>query len=135
MNEMISLILGDTTVALRRELSLANDPILVRQLDAKLAEYRERLTTPNLSAHREASTNYKVWVLQQLLERGRVDFEVLRTAVSSESASPTLSLAYLAYAWKVIENYCNNRGAYNKGGTGLQTVGMASNLTVPLMVA
>ena len=135
MNEMINLTLGDTTVALRRELNLSDDPILTRQLAAKLSEYRERLSTPNLSAHREASTNYKIWVLQQLIDRGRVDFAVLRTSVSNESASPTLSLAYLAYAWKVIENYCNNRGAYNKGGTGLQTVGMVSNLTVPLMAA
>lgn len=135
MNEMINLTLGDTTVALRRELKLADDAILMRQLAAKLSEYRTRLDTPNLSAHREASTNYKIWVLQQLIDRGRVDFEVLRASVSSETSDMTLSLAYLAYAWKVIENYCNNRGAYNKGGTGLQTVGMVSNLTVPLMVA
>jgi len=135
MSEMINLAFGDTAVAVRRELSLPEDPVRQGQLRAKLEEYRNRLQVANLSAHREASTNYKVWVLQQLLDRQTLSFELMRSAVAAESSTPTLSLAYLAYAWKVIENYCYHGGAYNRGGTGLKTVQYGDQQAVPLMVA
>lgn len=119
MSETVHITFGRTVIAVRRDLAPPNDPVLRRQLEAKLQEYRKRLQDPDMTAHREASTNYKIWVLQQLLDEGSLDFLLLKAAVSRDATNQTLAIAYLAYAWKVIENYCYNRGAHNRGGTGL----------------
>jgi hypothetical protein len=121
MSEMVHITFGRTVIAVRRDLVLPNDPTLRQQLEAKLQEYRNRLHQPQLTPHREASTNYKIWVLQQLLDQDSLDFLVLKAAVAKDATNQTLAIAYLAYAWKVIENYCFNRGNQNRGGTGLPT--------------
>ena len=48
------------------------------------------------------------------------------TSRATLATNQTLAIAYLAYAWKVIENYCFNRGAQNRGGTGLPTSQVAA---------
>jgi hypothetical protein len=121
MSEMVHITFGNTVIAVRRDLVLPTDPSLHTQLEAKLFEYRNRLKDTNITAHREASTNYKIWVLQQLLDQNSLDFLVLKAAVARDATNQTLAIAYLAYAWKVIENYCYNRGSQNRGGTGLPT--------------
>jgi hypothetical protein len=121
MSEMVHITFGRTVIAVRRDLVLPSDPGLRQQLEAKLQEYRNRLHQPELTPHREASTNYKIWVLQQLLDAANLDFLVLKAAVAKDATNQTLAIAYLAYAWKVIENYCFNRGTQNRGGTGLPT--------------
>jgi hypothetical protein len=121
MSEMVHITFGRTVIAVRRDLVLPNDNQLRQQLESKLQEYRNRLHQPDLTPHREASTNYKIWVLQQLLDQNTLDFLVLKAAVAKDATNQTLAIAYLAYAWKVIENYCFNRGAQNRGGTGLPT--------------
>ena len=119
MNEMVHITFGRTVIAVRRDLAAPADPVLRGQLEAKLEEYRQRLKVTELTPHREASTNYKIWVLQQLLDLGALDFLLLKAAVAKDATNQTLAIAYLAYAWKVIENYCYNNGTQNRGGTGL----------------
>lgn len=131
MSEMVHITFGRTVIAVRRDLALPNDPALRRQLESKLQEYRTRLHDSQMTAHREASTNYKIWVLQQLLDQGGLDFLLLKAAVARDATNQTLAIAYLAYAWKVIENYCYNRGAHNRGGTGLPTSQMAAVYSQP----
>lgn len=132
MSEMVHITFGRTVIAVRRDLAVPTEPVLRRQLESKLEEYRARLHDPEMTAHREASTNYKIWVLQQLLDQGALDFLLLKAAVSKDANNQTLAIAYLAYAWKVIENYCYNRGAQNRGGTGLPTSQVAAVYTQPV---
>jgi hypothetical protein len=135
MDELVQLRFNGRTVALRRVLSISDEGALVRQLEQKLDEYRRRLTEPDISAHRASSTNYKIWVLSQLLERRSIDFFQVHAQVSPDIEGYTLSMAYLAYAWKVIENYCCFHGDYNQGGTGLPQLPWSVSATSPIPVA
>ena len=132
MEEIIHLKFNEHKVELHRYIAIQPDTPLSQQLRAKLEEYRVRLLQPDLDAHRETSANYKVWILQQLLERNTLDFETLKAAVSPGTDHYTLSLAYLAYAWKVIENYTYALGENNRGGTGLPELPWTFGATAPL---
>jgi len=108
------------------------DSNLGLQMKLKLEEYRKRLLQSNLDAHIETSTNYKIWVLQLLLSNESLNFETLKSKVTSEAENTSLSLAYLAYAWKVIENYIYALGDNNLGGTGLPELPWTFGATTPL---
>ena len=132
MDDLIQLRFNEHKVELHRFIRIQSETQLAQQLKVKLDEYRERLLQPDLDAHRETSTNYKVWILQQLLERSSLDFEDLKASVTPGSDHYTLSLAYLAYAWKVIENYTYAHGENNRGGTGLPELPWTFGATTPL---
>src|SRR5262245_55042298 len=116
---MIRVVLGDKAIRLHAEIAVPKDENLVLQLYAKLYEYRQRLLLPNLDPHKATSTHFKIWVLQQLLDQKHVAYERLKAEVAKDQDDDTLSMAYFAYAWKVIENYCLYSGQGNHGGTGL----------------
>ena len=132
MEKLIHLRFNEHKVELHRFIKIQPNTPLSQQLRAKLEEYRNRLLQPDLDAHRETSANYKVWILQQLIERNSLDFEDLKAAVAPGTDHYTLSLAYLAYAWKVIENYCHGHSENNRGGTGLPELPWTFGATTPL---
>ncbi|MEP6756779.1 MAG: hypothetical protein ABJA67_14840 [Chthonomonadales bacterium] len=132
MDDLIHLQFNEHKIELHRYIRIHADSTLSKQLGLKLDEYRERLLQPDLDAHRETSTNYKVWILQQLLDRNTLDFNDLKASVTPGSDHYTLSLAYLAYAWKVIENYTYALGENNRGGTGLPELPWTFGATAPL---
>jgi hypothetical protein len=135
MDEMVRLNFGPKVVEVHRILSIPDEGALVIQLRSKLAEYRRRLAEPDLDAHRETSTNFKIWVLQQLLDKQNLDFLQVKSSVAGDIENYSLSMAYLAYAWKVIENYCYYHGDFNHGGTGLPPLPWTVASTSPFAIA
>ena len=135
MDEMVRLNFGPKVVEVHRILSIPDEGALVTQLRSKLAEYRRRLSEPDLDAHRETSTNFKIWVLQQLLDNQNLDFLQIKSAVAGDVENYSLSMAYLTYAWKVIENYCYYHGDFNRGGTGLPSLPWTVASTSPFAIA
>lgn len=123
MNDVIRFTFGNQAISLHRVLSVPVDGPLPIRLYAKLEEYRRRLNGQKMSTHRLTRTRFKIWVLHELLASKHLDFEEMKTILlkhnNEDGGQTTLSVMYLALAWKVVENYCLNEGAENVGGTGL----------------
>lgn len=89
-----------------------------RQLEVKLAEYRDRLD-PYKHPQLQATTHAKITVLKQLLEQGTFQPKVARPSFTN--APWFTSEAYFT-ACDVVNEYCLNGGIHLHGGTGLPDV-------------
>ncbi len=116
----------------------ANQPVLRRQLELKLEEYRERLAREKVDM--ESSTSepyrapevegsaefyvfkYRIEILERLLRDGRVDTRELAEKLTADERARGFMFHTLAYgnACRVIDGYV--RGLPHHGGTGLPKI-------------
>lgn len=88
------------------------------QLAAKLAEYQGRLES--MPDYR-LDTMHKVYVLQRLLEDGRIQPADLEAQIA-EDLGPDFSRELFETAWLVMKGYCQDEGRNISGGTGLPKI-------------
>jgi hypothetical protein len=90
-------------------------------LEKKLAEYKRRLSKfdgvplTNDSAVLQIDSVYKIAILKELFEKGRVDYDEMQTALREKYGF--LNDRY-EESFLVIEDYCKTGGKDNWGGTG-----------------
>jgi hypothetical protein len=113
------------------EIVLPEDRNLVRRLELKLREYRNRASQHRSEALRQGKnivytppeetfmwdTEYKIKVLSVLLRNKRVTLEELERQVQGEGRLP-----FLRRAFQVIKAYAEGRLEDVQGGTGLPEI-------------
>ncbi len=98
-------------------LTLPEDPTRVRQLQAKLEEYKGRMT-PSRAPETRMDTICKIAVLKRLLAQGKVTTWDLARELAANYGSGYDPNAF-NNACAVIQDYCETGGASAVGGTGL----------------
>lgn len=106
------------------KIEFPEDIAVVRALQNKLTEYKERLEkqikdNPYKAPEVFADTKYKITILEELLTKGEVDGEKLFKKITNTSKEVFNFDAYHE-AYKVIEDYAKTGGKEIAGGTGLK---------------
>ena len=105
------------------EINLPEDQNIVKALQNKLVEYKERLVTqmkqePYKAPELFADTNYKIAVLEKLLVEGKVNTYELSRQLKEKYGG--VDVASFDNACAVIEDYAKTGGKEVRGGTGLK---------------
>ena len=109
------------------KIKLPKDPDLVKRLQDKLEEYKQRLEkekkevddgyrAPELVIHMLAETNYKIAVLEKLFLEGEVNTYELSRELNSRDKQ--LNSDAFNNACGVIDDYCTTGGKNTQGGSG-----------------
>lgn len=106
------------------KIEFPEDMAIVRALQNKLTEYKERLEkqtkdNPYKAPEVFADTKYKITILEELLTKGEVDGEKLFKKITNTGKEAFNFDAYNE-AYKVIEDYAKTGGKGVVGGTGLK---------------
>lgn len=113
------------------EIILPADKRRVKQLQLKLAEYKERARRHEFEALQQGkniayaqpetvldfSTKSKIEVLSALLEKGKISWREIEESNSSPAKIP-----YLRDAFEIVRSYAESGGKELVGGTGLPEV-------------
>lgn len=113
------------------KIEFPQDIRIVKALQAKLAEYQERLQkkikeNPHKPPEAFADTKYKIAILQELLLTGKVEGEELFKKITNESGE-AFDLEAFGKAYEVIEDYAKTGGKSTVGGTGLKVENVDKN--------
>lgn len=113
------------------KIEFPNDIKIVRSLQNKLAEYRERLQrkiteNPNKPPEAFADTTYKIKILEELLLNGEVNGEKLFKKITTDS-NEAFDFEAFGNAYGVIEDYAKTGGKNTTGGTGLKIENLNEN--------
>jgi hypothetical protein len=98
------------------EINLTSDEKIILALRNKIKEYTDRSVA---SLDEVLDKNYKIFILEKLLNEGSVNFESVREKAIEEYDS--IDEAIFDNAYGVIKDYNETGGKNNQGGTGLKT--------------